>query len=289
MEIRFQRIAVVGLGLIGGSLVKSLRRAQPECKIIGVDFQGVITSAREFLDEAFLPGNLAQALRDADLVFLAAPINGILQLLPEVATAIRPGALVTDAGSTKSLIVEQAQKYFTGERYFIGGHPMAGREKGGWENADARLFENAAYVLTPALNFPAPLLDSFTRLLQALGARVVMLEAATHDRVVADISHLPQLLAVALMNFIAREGTPSELGLQLTAGGFRDMTRLAASPFEIWKDILAGNRANIRRSLQEFIVALQNLARDLENDNLERRFKHAQQLRELLMSQWFSR
>jgi prephenate dehydrogenase len=285
MEIRFQRIAVVGLGLIGGSLVKSLRRAQPECQIIGVDFQGVITSAREFLDEDFLPENLVRAVRDADLVLLAAPINAILQLLPEVAKAIRPGALVTDVGSTKSLIVEQAQKHFTGERYFIGGHPMAGREKGGWENADARLFENAAYVLTPASNFPAPLLDSFTRLLQALGARVVMLEAATHDRIVADISHLPQLLAVALMNFITREGAQTELGLQLTAGGFRDMTRLAASPFEIWKDILAGNGANVRRSLQEFIVALQNLARDLENDNLEHRFKHAQQLRELLMSQ----
>jgi len=284
INLRFQRIAVVGLGLIGGSLVKSFRRAQPECKIIGVDFQHVITSAREYLDEAFLPEKLAYALRDTDLVFLAAPIKEILHLLPEVAKAIRPGALVTDVGSTKSLIVEQAQKHFTGERYFIGGHPMAGREKGGWENADARLFENAAYVLTPASNFPVPLLDSFTRLLQALGARVVPLDPATHDRVVADISHLPQLLSVALMNFITREGAQHELGLQLTAGGFRDMTRLAASPFEIWKDILAGNRANIRRSLQEFIVALQNLTRDLDNDDLEPSFEQANRLRQLMAS-----
>ncbi len=284
MKFQFQRIAVVGLGLIGGSLVKSLRRAQPECKIIGIDFEHVIGSARGYLDEAFLPENLAHALRDADLVFLAAPINAILHLLPEVAKSIRPGALVTDVGSTKSLIVEQAQKHFTGERYFIGGHPMAGREKGGWEHADACLFENAAYVLTPESNFPASLLDSFTHLLQALGARVVTLEAATHDRVVADISHLPQLLALALMNFIARDGAQSELALQLTAGGFRDMTRLAASPFEIWKDILAGNCVNIRCSLQEFIVALQSLAHDLDNDNLERRFKQANQLRDLLVS-----
>jgi prephenate dehydrogenase len=208
----------------------------------------------------------------------------IFHLLPDVARAIRPGALVTDVGSTKSLIVEQAQKYFTGERYFIGGHPMAGREKGGWENADARLFENAAYALAPASNFPASLLDSFTHLLQALGAHVVTLDPATHDRVVADISHLPQLLSVALMNFITREGAQTELALQLTAGGFRDMTRLAASPFEIWKDIVAGNRANIRRSLQEFIVALQNLARDLDNDDLESSFKQANQLRDLLVS-----
>jgi prephenate dehydrogenase len=284
MKTRFQRIAVVGLGLIGGSLVKSIRRAQPECKIIGVDFERVISSARDYLDDAFLPENLARALRDADLVFLATPVNAILQLLPGVAMAIRPGALATDVGSTKSLIVEQAQNHFTGGRYFIGGHPMAGREKGGWQNAEARLFENAAYVLTPASNFPAPLLDSFTRLLQALGARVVMLEAATHDRVVADISHLPQLLAVALMNFITREGAQTELALQLTAGGFRDMTRLAASPFEIWKDILAGNRVNVRRSLQEFIVALQNLARDLDHDDLETSFKQANRLRQLFTS-----
>jgi len=284
MSAPFQRITVVGLGLIGGSLVKSIRQAQPECKLIGVDFQDVISSARDYLDESFLPENLAHALRDADLVFLAAPINVILHLLPEVAKAIRPGALVTDVGSTKSLIVEHAQKHFTGERYFIGGHPMAGREKGGWENADARLFENAAYVLTPSSNFPAHLLDSFTRLLQALGARVITLDPATHDRIVADISHLPQLLAVALMNFIARENAQLEPSLQLAGGGFRDMTRLAASPFEIWKDILAGNGANVRRSLQEFIVALQNLTRDLDNDDLEPSFEQANRLRQLMAS-----
>ncbi|MDZ7361272.1 MAG: prephenate dehydrogenase/arogenate dehydrogenase family protein [candidate division KSB1 bacterium] len=282
MKVEFQCIAVVGLGLIGGSLVKGLRRAQPACKIIGVDFEHVISSACQELDEAFLPENLAHALRDADLVFLAAPGNAILHLLPEVAKAIRPGALVTDVGSTKSLVVEQAKKHFTGERYFIGGHPMAGREKGGWEHADARLFENAAYVLTPASNFPAPLLDSFKSLLQALGARVVTLEAATHDRIVADISHLPQLLSVALMNFIAREGAQPELGLQLTAGGFRDMTRLAASPFEIWKDILAGNRANVQRSLQEFISTLQRLVLDFDHGDLEKDFQRANQLRQLI-------
>jgi len=280
MSIPFQKIAVVGLGLIGGSLVKSFRHNIPECKLIGVDFQDVVAAAREYLDEAFLPEDLTQALRDADLIFLAAPIHVIVQLLPEVAKATRPGAIVTDVGSAKNFIVEEAQRHFTGGRYFIGGHPMTGREKGGWKNSNASLFENAAYVLTPSSNLPAPLVDSLTRLLQTIGARVITLDAETHDRIVADISHLPQLLAVALMNFIARENAQSELSLQLAAGGFRDMTRLAASPFELWQDILESNRTNVRQSLQEFIAALQNLMHDFDNKNLKLSFEQANQLRQ---------
>jgi len=282
MSTTFQRIAVVGSGLIGGSLIKSLRRRVPECKLIGVDSRDILAAAQEYLDEAYAPEKLAAAVRDADLIFLATPSNTILQQLPEVAQSIRRGAVVTDVGSTKSLIVAEAQKHFMGERFFIGGHPLAGREKGGWENARADLFEHAAYVLTPQSNFPAHLSEALTQLLQTLGARVIELEPEAHDRLVADISHLPQLLAVALMNFIARDNASPELALQLAAGGFRDMTRLAASPFAIWQDIFAGNRANVRRSLQEFIVALQNLAQAFDHDGLEPHFKQANQLRQNL-------
>ncbi|MCI0698191.1 prephenate dehydrogenase/arogenate dehydrogenase family protein [candidate division KSB1 bacterium] len=279
----FQRIAVVGLGLIGGSLVKSLRRAVPDCKLAGVDFHEVLVQAQDDLDAAFLPENLAEALHDADLVFLATPVGVILRLLPEVAKTVRPGTIVTDVGSTKSWIVEQAAQYFNGERCFIGGHPMAGGEKGGWENAEAHLFENAAYVLTPAPNPPAHSLESLANLLQALGARIIILDPEEHDRLVAEVSHLPQLLAIALTNFIARHGEEEhEPRLQLAAGGFRDMTRIAASSFSIWQDILNSNRANIRQSLQEFIAVLQQLARDLNNDNLEAGFRRANQLRQLI-------
>ncbi len=278
----FQRIAVVGLGLIGGSLVKSLRRAVSDCELIGVDFHEVLVQAHDDLDAAFLPENLAEALGDADLVFLATPVGVILHLLPKVAEAVRPGAIVTDVGSTKSWIVEQAALHFKGERYFIGGHPMAGSEKGGWENAEAHLFENAAYVLTPASNPPAHSLESLANLLQAIGARVIILDPEEHDRLVAEVSHLPQLLAIALTNFIARDGAEHENRLQLAAGGFRDMTRIAASRFSIWQDILNSNRANVRQSLQEFIAVLQQLAHDLDNDDLEAGFRRANQIRQLL-------
>ena len=282
MDMPFQRIAVVGLGLIGGSLVKSFRHRVPKCKLIGVDSRAILDAAQEYLDEAFEPEKLAHAVQDADLIFLATPMNTILQQLPEVAHSIRRGAVATDVGSTKSLILAEAQKHFTGERFFIGGHPLAGREKGGWENAQADLFENATYVLTPPSNFPAHLIDALTQLLQTLGVRVIELDPVTHDRLVADISHLPQLLAIALMNFIARETAPAELSLQLAAGGFRDMTRLAASPFEIWKDILGSNSANVRKNLQEFIVTLQQLAQAFDSDDLERYFQQANWLRENL-------
>jgi prephenate dehydrogenase len=280
--VPFQRIAVIGLGLIGGSLAKSFRRNAPECKLSGVDSRAILDAAREYLDEAFEPENLAAAVRDADLVFLAAPINTILQQLPEIAQSIRRGAVATDVGSIKSLIVAEAQKHFTGERFFIGGHPLAGREKGGWENSRADLFENAAYVLTPESNFPAHLFEALTQLLQTLGARVIKLDPVRHDRVVAEISHLPQLLAVALMNFIARENAPPELALQLAGGGFRDMTRLAESPFGIWQDILGSNRANVRKNLQEYIFTLQQLVHALDSDGLELHFQQANRLRENL-------
>jgi len=282
MNTPFQRIAVVGLGLIGGSLVKSFRCNAPECKLIGVDSQDILAAAREYIDEAYAPENLARAVLDADLIFLATPIKTILQQLPEVARSIRRGAVATDVGSTKSLIVAEAHKHFTGERFFIGGHPLAGREKGGWENAVADLFENAAYVLTPSSQLPAHLSEAVTQLLQTLGARVIKLEPETHDRLVAEISHLPQLLAVALMNSTVRDKISAELALRLAGSGFRDMTRLAASPFAIWQDILDSNRANVRRSLQEFIVALQKLAQAFDHDDLEPHFTQANRLRQNL-------
>lgn len=282
MKMPFQRIAVVGLGLIGGSLVKSFRRHLPECKLIGVDSRDILASARQYLDEAHEPGKLACAAREADLIFLATPVNTILQQLPEVAQSLRHGAVATDVGSTKNLIVEQAQKYFIGERYFIGGHPMTGRELGGWENSEAHLFENAGYVLTPAADFPADLLESLRTVLQSLGARVMTLAPALHDQIVAEVSHLPQLLAVALMNFVGRHNHQLDLGLQLAGGGFRDMTRLAASPAEIWRDIFTSNQKNLQISLKEFINELQKISADFDSANLESAFHRANHLRQLL-------
>ncbi len=279
----FQRIAVIGLGLIGGSLVQSLRRVLPERKLLGVDFPEVLQRARAFLDEAYPPANLPQAVAQADLIFLATPVGAILNLLPAIARAAKPGAVVTDVGSTKQEIVKRAHEHFTDDRFFIGAHPMAGLEKAGWENAQPNLFKGAVYVLTPSPQLPSAPLEALKDLLTELGARVLLLDAEEHDRVAAEISHLPQLLAVALTNFIAREGVASAPRLQMAAGGFRDMTRIAASPYNIWRDILRANHANVRQALQEFLLALQQLAQDLDREELEATFHHAQELRQKLL------
>ncbi len=201
-------------------------------------------------------------------------------MLPEVARAIPSGAVVTDVGSTKRDLMALAQKHFTGERFFIGGHPMTGLEKGGWENSEARLFENAIYVLTLPLHVPTPLLEALQDFLAELGARVMLLEPEEHDRIAAEISHLPHLLAITLTNFIAREGVKREPRLQMAGRGFRDMTRIAASPFPIWRDILHTNHDNVQQALQEFTLALQQLTQELERDELKPRFQNAQQLQQ---------
>lgn len=277
-----QRIAVVGLGLIGGSLVQSIRRVLPARTLIGVDFPEVLAQARGFLAEQYAPTNLSHALANADLIFLATPINAVIDMLPLVANAAKRGAIVTDVGSTKRAIVEKAKSCFGEERFFIGGHPMTGLEKGGWENAQPNLFEGATYVLTPTEHCPVAPRTALQELLQNIGARVLVLDAEEHDRVAAEVSHLPQLLAVALTHFISRAGVAHAPRLQMAAGGFRDMTRIAASPYKIWRDVLQTNHTNVRKALREFTLALQELEANLEGEQLESDFQRAHAVRQQL-------
>ena len=276
----FHTIAVIGLGLIGGSLCRALRRVFPGCSIVGVDHRPVIDLAHGVLDHGFTPDELPGALARIDLLFLAPPVDTILRLLPDVARYVPAGAVVTDVGSTKAQIVEAACRCFGRDRYFIGGHPMAGHVHSGWHSSDAYLFENAAYILTPDLTVPANKKADLAALLQALGAHVIEMDSGTHDRVAAQVSHLPQLLAVALMNYVARADGDREARLRLAAGGFRDMTRIASSPFAVWRDILHTNRTAISSSLREFRDHLERLANDLDGEGMEPAFAAANQGRE---------
>jgi len=253
---------------MGGSLARSLHRVFPDVRITGVDFPAVLAPAQSVLDAAFTPAEVAAAVRDADLVCIATPIGQIESLLPDIAAAMKPGALATDLGSTKAAIVATAGDFFGGDRYFIGGHPMAGSEKGGFENADPFLFENAIYVLTRPAYAPDEMVDRLVAMLNQIGAQVVFLDAGEHDAIAAEVSHIPQLLAVTLTNFIDRQGIDHEARLRLAAGGFRDMTRIATSPYSVWRDILLSNRANIRQGLDQFIAALQELRDQLDESHL---------------------
>jgi prephenate dehydrogenase len=280
----FQRISIVGLGLIGGSWGLALKRHGVAARRVGYDRPEVLSRAlaEGAIDEA--QQDLAAALQDADLVILAASVGANLDLLPRMKGAVPPRALVTDVGSTKRLICQRARELFGEEPLFLGGHPLAGKERSGLENADAALFENAQYVLTPLS--PDHLADervkAFSLLLESLGARPFVTDASTHDRAVAFLSHLPQLVSSGLASMIAEQSTEDFLPLELAATGFRDVTRLADSPYALWRDICLTNIENIQSALELLIDKLEAMKLHLSDRELEREFKQALKLRERL-------
>ena len=271
----FDTIAIVGVGVIGGSLGLAIKRKLPETHIIGISRQSTLNEALQIgaIDEGYTRDQMQKALSEADLVFLCAPIEIIIRLLPDVSKWVKPGALVTDVGSTKRLIVETASQYFTEDAYYLGGHPMAGNEGKGVAWADALLFENAVYVLTPTKLTPEPLVQSFSNVAELIGAKVLVLEPEIHDKIAAAISHLPQLVAVTLMNLISLHQKENPFYLQLAAGGFRDMTRIASSPYAIWEDIISTNSEEILKLIDEFISAMQETRAQLLNQQLSEAFE----------------
>ncbi len=273
----FKNITIVGVGLIGGSLGLALKRKFPELQITGVSSEKTLEGALNAgaIDRGVSKPDLAKGVSEADLVFLCNPIAQILKLLPEVAQSIKEKTLVTDVGSTKLRIAETASRHFTGKKYFLGGHPMTGSEGRGIENADTLLFENSVYVLTPQQDIPASITRNFGNLLESIGAKVLFIDPATHDKVAAGISHLPQMLAVSLVNLISKYDRDSHLFLKLAAGGFRDMTRIASCPYEIWKDILDTNHEKLSEFIDEFIAVLRNNQKHLTDEILSEAFREA--------------
>jgi prephenate dehydrogenase len=280
----FQRVAIAGRGLVGGSWGLALRDTGFRGRRVGCDRAEVLERGLEIgaIDEA--APDLATAVRGADLVILAAPVGAILDLLPRLKEHVAPHALVTDVGSTKRLITRRAQEIFGDAPLFLGGHPLAGKERSGLEHAEAALFRNARYVLTPLA--PEHLADErvkrFIALLETLGARPYVTEASAHDRAVAYLSHLPQLVSTALASLAAEQAAEEALPAELAAAGFRDVTRLAESPYALWRDICLTNIENIQSALEALIEKLETLKVHLSDRELEREFKQAQRLREKL-------
>lgn len=280
----FQRISIIGLGLMGGSWGLALKKHGFAGRRVGCDRPETLSRALAAgaIDEG--QEDLAAAVREADLVILAAPVGVILDLLPQLKTAVSRRALVTDVGSTKRLICQRGREVLGDEPLFLGGHPLAGKERSGLENADPALLENSRYVLTPWS--PDHLLDervkAFSALLEALGARPFVSDASTHDRAMAFLSHLPQLLSSGLASVITEQSAEDFLPLELAASGFRDVTRLAESPYAVWRDICLTNIENIQSALESLLEKLEAMKLHLSDRELEREFKQALKLRERL-------
>ena len=284
MDSHFHRISIVGLGLIGGSWGLALRSHGFRGIRIGSDRPEVLKRALAAgaIDEA--REDVADGVSDADLVILATGVGGILDLLPRLSRAVSHRALVTDVGSTKRLICQRAREVFGKEPQFLGGHPLAGKERSGIDNAEEQLFEKVFYALTPLS--PDHLSDervrAFFDLVKSTGAHPFVTDPTAHDRAVAYLSHLPQLLSSGLASLIAEHSAEEFLPLELAASGFRDLTRLAESPYAVWRDICLTNIENIQAALESLIQKLESMKVHLSDRQLEREFEQAQQLRERL-------
>ena len=263
-----ERIAIVGVGLIGASFGLALRRAGFSGEIVGVSSPGAIRAALQ-AGAISRECSLHEAAEIADLIYLAQPVERILQTIEHLGPIVRADCLVTDAGSTKRTIVSKAQQNFA-QAVFLGGHPLAGKEQRGAEAADGALFEGRTYVLTPGSE-PLPQMKEFESWLRAIGARVVLMSPDEHDIVVAFTSHLPQLLSSAISVTLARQ---ADLRIaQVFGQGLLDMTRLAMSSPEIWDSILDTNRDYILEALREFTQQMQRLQNSLQGcDHIDELF-----------------
>jgi prephenate dehydrogenase len=260
-DLPFHTLGIVGLGLIGGSLALAARRAWPKLRIIGVDHGAALEAARWLVAFDSLADGL-EVLPSADLVVLAAPVRQNATVLRQVAATLDDRVLVTDVGSTKRAIVDAAGG-LAARLSFIGGHPLAGAARGGLALARADLFEGRRWVLTPGA---APSrhahLERLTTFIRGLGAVPSVMEADEHDRLLAYLSHLPQLTASALIHTV---GAAVGDRIDLAGPGLADTTRLASSPSPIWEDICATNADAIGPALDALIATLQSLRGQLDD------------------------
>ncbi len=275
----FARIGIVGLGLIGGSIALAARQIWPSSLVIGVDNKDVLETAMR-LHAIDVAADDLIVLAEADVVILAAPVRQNLALVGKLDEHVRQPAVVTDTGSTKRAIVEAARRLpprFT----FVGGHPLGGAAASGLDHARPDLFKGRPWLFTPAGDAAGEALERLLAFASALGAVPRVTTAEAHDRLMAFLSHLPQLTASALMQVVG-DGVGDE-GLALAGRGLVDTTRLASSPADIWKDIAATNADAIGLALDTLIELLRDLRQDLTaGDRLEDVFVAAGRWREKL-------
>ena len=255
----FQKIGIVGLGLIGGSIALASRELWPGSLVIAVDNKDVLETAMR-LHAIDVAADDMIVLAECDVVILAAPVRQNVSLLEHLDDNVRTPAVITDTGSTKRGIVEAARRLpprFT----FVGGHPLGGAAKSGLEHARPDLFKGRPWLFTPADDSGGESLEKLLAFATALGAEPRVLTPGAHDRLLAFLSHLPQLTASALMQVVG-DAVGAD-GLSLAGRGLVDTTRLASSPPEIWKDIAATNADELRRALDTFIALMTELRDDL--------------------------
>jgi prephenate dehydrogenase len=281
MPIR--QITIIGTGLIGGSFALSLRNSGFTGKIIGCDRAPVLRQARRVgaIDQGI--ADCVEACRGSQLVLLATPVGRIIELVEQLAPHLAGDVLVTDVGSTKQEISRRARKAFGGDTpsRFLPGHPMAGKEQAGIGSADRELFRGAVWFLTP---FPRQRLDSgsapeYISWLKKMGAKVETLDAAEHDEICAWISHLPQMVSTALAAALVEEFGEGAPLVECGGRALAEMTRIAASPYSMWRDIALTNKSPLAQALTKLEQRLAHIRENLDRRELGEEFRRANRLR----------
>jgi len=282
--MQINQITIVGTGLIGGSLGLALRKGGFSGTIVGCDKPEVLQLATErgAIDRAEV--DLDRAVVGSDVIVFATPVGSILSQFEAIAPTLPSNVLVTDTGSTKQKLAERARMVFGAEagKRVLPGHPMAGKEFGGIEHADANLFQGAAWLITPIVADQqyTPVQEEFITLLGSIGARVITLDPERHDLLCAWISHLPQMISTALTSVLREELGDDEVVMQIGGRALREMTRIAHSPYSMWRDIALTNSQNLEDVMLRFEQQLTHLRENLRGPELREMFESANKFRE---------
>jgi prephenate dehydrogenase len=282
--VSISRMTIIGVGLIGGSLARAVRRNSPAVEIVGCGRHlPNLQRAQELGVIDRHETDPAQAVQGADLVVVAVPVGSIEGVFAAIADNLAPGAVVTDVGSTKGNVVEAARRRLGGRLAdFVPGHPIAGTERSGVEASFAELFHGCRVILTPLAETRRPAVERMQALWRLAGARVVEMDVRHHDQVLAATSHLPHLLAYTLVDSLARMDDSEEI-FDYAAGGFRDFTRIASSDPALWRDICLANREAMLDMLQRFsgdLAAVTQAVREADGERLVQIFARAKEVRD---------
>jgi len=264
------RIAIIGLGLIGGSVGLALKRVEPEnTTVVGYDARREVIGRAQragVIDETAM--SVEHAVRGATMVVVATPIIAMRRVFRDMAPYLQDKCVVTDTASTKADVMKWAQQELPPHVYFVGGHPMAGREKAGLQEAEAELFDERPYCIVPSVDAVGGAVNALVGLVQAMGGKPFFLDADEHDAYVAAISHVPLLSSVALFNLARRSNAWPELA-NISGPAFKDLTRLASGEPELGHDIFVTNRENVLHWLQRYMAELQRISDLIESKEEE--------------------
>jgi prephenate dehydrogenase len=281
--VDFGRTALIGVGVIGGSIGLRMKAMGYLGMIVGHDLPDVLDEAMErgAIDRG--AGDLSEAIMDADLIILSTPIEETLKLLPTILKTAKSGAVITDTAPVKLELAALARETQGAQALYIGGHPLAGSSRQGIGNADVNLFDNAFWLLTPSADIPPVSRDNLMWWVRTLGAYPMTLDAATHDKIAATVTHVPLIVALSLSNWVAEESNKIPVLSKLATGNFQTMTSAASLPLGVWEGVLRSNRLETEAALRKFRSVLDQCIADLQAGKFAEVWQHAHAFQKKLM------